>query len=86
SVQPADKGADSVNFGIDVLQQEPFLVTKRSTNLINELRKYMWAKDRDGKTLNVPIDAFNHCIDPMRYLATKKLSKHKQRRKIKRRN
>lgn len=85
-IHPADKGPDSVNFGIDVLQEEEFLVTKRSTNMIKELRKYMWAKDKTGKTLNEPVDAFNHCIDPMRYLATAKMSKHKQKRGLKRRN
>lgn len=85
-IKPADKGPDSVNFGIDVLQEEEFYVTKRSTNMIKELRKYMWDKDKAGKTLNKPVDAFNHCIDPMRYLATSKMSKHKQKRGLKRRN
>ena len=85
-IQPADKGPDSINFGIDVLQEEEFLVTKRSTNMVKELRKYMWDKDKTGKTLNKPVDAFNHCIDPMRYLATSKMSKHKQKRGVKRRN
>lgn len=85
-IQPADKGPDSVKFGIDVLQEEEFLVTKRSTNMIKELRRYMWDKDKTGKTLNEPIDAFNHTIDPMRYLATAKMSKHKQKRGLKRRN
>ena len=85
-IKPADKGPDSVNFGIDVLQEEEFYVTKRSTNMIKELRKYMWDKDKTGKTLNKPVDAFNHCIDPMRYLATSKMSKHKQKRGVKRRN
>lgn len=87
NVRPAEKGKDSVKFGIDVLQEEDFLVTERSTNFIKELRNYMWAKDKTGKSLNEPIDAFNHCIDPMRYLATKKLSKQKRSRKgLKRRN
>lgn len=85
-IQPADKGPDSIGFGIDLLQETDFLVTKRSTNLIKELRKYMWAKDKEGKNLNIPVDAFNHCIDPMRYLATKKISKHKKRRGLRRRN
>lgn len=85
-IKPADKGPDSVNFGIDVLQAEEFCVTKRSTNMIKELRKYMWDNDKTGKTLNRPVDAFNHCIDPMRYLATSKMSKHKQKRGLKRRN
>ena len=85
-VIPADKGPDSINFGIDVLQEEEFYVTKRSTNMIKELRKYMWDKDKTGKTLNKPVDAFNHCIDPMRYLATAKMSKHKQKRGLRRCN
>ena len=86
-VRPAVKGKDSIKFGIDVLQQEDFLVTERSTNLIKELRSYMWAKDKTGKTLNRPIDVFNHCVDAMRYLATGKLSKQKQKRKgLKRKN
>lgn len=64
----AVKGSDSVKFGIQTLQKEEFLVTARSLNLINELRKYRWIKSKDGKNINEPIDAFNHCIDPMRYI------------------
>lgn len=37
-------------------------VTKRSINLIKELRNYVWAKDKDGKDLNQPIDKWNHCF------------------------
>lgn len=86
-VRPAEKGPDSIKFGIDILQQDDFYVTKRSTNLIKELRKYAWDKDKEGKTLNKPIDAFNHCIDPMRYLAMAKLSLQKIKRGgLKRRN
>jgi phage terminase large subunit len=85
-VQGAIKGKDSIKFGIDVLQESDFLVTRRSTNLIKELRTYAWDTDRAGKALNIPIDAFNHCIDPMRYLATFKLSKQRQKRKLRRRN
>lgn len=64
----AIKGADSISFGIQAMQQEPFLVTARSINLISELRKYRWAKDREGNSLNEPIGAFNHCIDAVRYI------------------
>jgi phage terminase large subunit len=64
----AVKGADSIKFGIQNLQNEEFLVTARSLNLIDELRKYRWIKSKDGKNINVPIDAYNHCIDPMRYI------------------
>lgn len=71
----AIKGSDSIVFGIQALQKEDFLVTARSVNLISELRKYAWAKDRLGNTLNVPIDAFNHCIDPIRYMKAETVSR-----------
>ena len=62
------KGADSINFGIQVMQEQSYLITKKSTNLINELRKYAWDKDKKtGATLNKPIDMFNHAIDSWRY-------------------
>ncbi len=62
------KGADSINFGIQTMQDQNYLVTKHSINLINELRKYAWDKDkRTGETLNKPIDDFNHLIDAVRY-------------------
>jgi phage terminase large subunit len=57
------KGADSVNFGIQLIQENEYLVSKNSTNLINEFRKYAWDKDkRTGEKLNKPIDNFNHCF------------------------
>jgi phage terminase large subunit len=62
------KGADSINFGIQVMQDENYLITNSSINLINELRKYAWDKDKKtGATLNKPIDMFNHAIDAFRY-------------------
>jgi len=62
------KGKDSVNFGIQTMQKQNYLVTESSTNLINELRKYAWAKDRKrDEQLNKPIDDFNHAIDAVRY-------------------
>jgi len=42
-------------------------VTKASTEMIEELRNYTWAKDKDGHTLNYPIDKWNHALDAMRY-------------------
>ena len=62
------KGADSINFGIQIMQDQDYLITKSSTNLINELRKYSWDKDkRTGSQTNKPIDNFNHAIDALRY-------------------
>jgi phage terminase large subunit len=72
-VLPSVKGPDSVKNGIDILQRYKFHVTKRSTNLIKELRTYCWETDRTGKPLNEPIDSYNHLIDPLRYIALIKL-------------
>jgi len=74
NIKGVDKGADSIVFGIGTLQESKFSVTSRSLNLIKELRKYSWEVDKEGNKLNKPIDAFNHCIDAMRYLSMMKLA------------
>lgn len=61
------KGADSINFGIQIMQSQSYLVTSKSSNLIKELRAYCWDKDRTGKQLNKPTDSFNHAVDAVRY-------------------
>ena len=62
------KGADSINFGIQIMQEESYLVSTKSLNLITELRKYAWDKDKKtGAKLNKPIDDYNHGIDSVRY-------------------
>lgn len=73
SITPAKKGPDSIKNGLDILQRYKMNVTKQSTNLIKELRTYCWATDKAGNNLNVPIDAYNHLIDPLRYVALNKI-------------
>lgn len=63
----APTGRDSIMFGISLMNQQKLYVTARSENLINELRNYIWAKDKTGEKLNKPIDAHNHAIDATRY-------------------
>ena len=67
TIKGVTKGRDSINYGIDVMQRENYLVTSHSTNLIKELRSYCWDTDKTGKRLNKPIDNFNHAIDAVRY-------------------
>ena len=66
-IKGVTKGKDSINFGIQIMQYQEYLVTAQSTNLIKELRYYSWDKDKNGKQLNKPIDNFNHAIDAVRY-------------------
>ena len=73
SVLPVSKGRDSIVYGINLINQNKVYVTKRSKNLINELRNYIWMTDKSGMKLNKPIDAYNHAIDAMRYAITSQL-------------
>lgn len=62
------KGADSINFGIQIVQDQSYLVTSSSKNLIEEFQKYTWARDKKtNESLNKPIDNFNHAMDALRY-------------------
>jgi|TARA_R100000084_G_scaffold105860_1_gene63672 phage terminase large subunit len=73
TVLPCLKGRDSIVYGINLINQNEIYVTKRSVNMIKELQNYIWLKTKDGETLNKPIDAYNHCIDAMRYAITAQL-------------
>jgi len=77
NVKPALKGPDSVNLGIDRLKSKPMFVTKRSVNLIKELRNYAWVSDKNGNPTNKPIDMWNHAIDAARY-ATEQRERRKK--------
>lgn len=67
TIKGVTKGKDSINYGIDVMQRQKYLVTSNSTDLIKELRSYTWDVDKQGTRLNKPIDNFNHAIDALRY-------------------
>lgn len=67
NIKPSVKGPDSVRLGIDRLKSKDIYVTKRSVNLIRELRNYSWVTDKNGQPTNKPVDAFNHAIDAVRY-------------------
>lgn len=61
------KGKDSVCNGIQFVQDQQISVTKRSTNIINEYRNYLWETDKEGKILNTPEHEFSHSMDAIRY-------------------
>ncbi len=67
TILPAQKGAGSINRGIDYVQQQKIWVTKRSVNIIKEYRNYLWTTDKDGKVINEPMDINNHAMDAIRY-------------------
>ena len=65
-IKGVTKGADSVRSGINKLKRFKICITRDSTNLIKEFRNYKW-KEKDGKSIGVPIDMWNHGVDALRY-------------------
>ena len=62
------KGAGSIVAGIEKTKELNLYVTERSYNLQNELRNYVWDKDKDGRYINSPADGqADHLCDAMRY-------------------
>lgn len=63
-VQPAKK---SIIDGINAVKKYRLNITRDSVNLLRELANYTWAKDKEGKSLDMPIDDYNHALDALRY-------------------
>lgn len=68
------KGKDSVNFGIGLCKRYRINITRTSTNLIREIERYKWKTDRNGVTLNEPVDQYNHAMDAFRYVVQSKFN------------
>lgn len=66
NVTACDKSA-RVSEQIQHMQAYTIYVTRRSTELIVEGRKYLFKQRQDGTFTNEPIEYFNHGIDAMRY-------------------
>lgn len=66
-IRKARKGKDSINSGIDFIQDFKIIIHPRCVNFLTEISNYTWDIDKFGKKLNKPIDDFNHLMDAMRY-------------------
>ncbi len=71
----AEKGKDSVNNGIQLIQDQRISVTKRSVNIIKEYRNYLWETDKNGIILNEPEHTFSHSMDAGRYAMSSLIKK-----------
>jgi phage terminase large subunit len=67
SMMYAKKGSGSIASGIKTLQGYNVFITESSVNAWHEYQNYIWATDRDGNTLGVPVDRNNHIMDCIRY-------------------
>lgn len=61
------KGKDSVNNGIQFIQNFKIIVHPRCVNFLTEIYNYQWDKDKFGRSINVPAHDFSHMMDAMRY-------------------
>ena len=72
--EPSRKGRDSVNHGIQLLQNYTFIIQPRCKEFYKEISNYCWAKDKDGKPTDKPDHEFSHGMDSIRYGVTKILN------------
>lgn len=76
-IKAAKKGKDSVNNGIQWIQDLEIIIHPRCVNFLMEIGLYSWRKDKFGKALNEPEDDNNHLMDAMRYGLEKYIQKNK---------
>lgn len=63
----AKKGPGSIEFGIKFLQGLEIIIHPRCQNFKNEISKYKYKEDKNGKVLPIPVDKDNHLLDGLRY-------------------
>lgn len=66
-IKGAKKGKDSINAGIQYLQNYEIIIHPRCVNFLKEISSYCWDKDKFGNSINRPVDDDNHLMDAMRY-------------------
>ena len=76
-IQGAKKGRDSINNGIQWIQELEIIVHPRCVNFLTEISNYQWDEDKFGNKVNKPIDCFNHLMDAMRYALEKYITGNK---------
>ena len=71
NIQAVKKGKDSVITGIKMVQDYDLIVEEDSYNIIKELNNYVWS----NKSAGLPVDAYNHALDALRYAVFYSLDK-----------
>lgn len=68
-IKPCEKGKGSVEDGIEFIRSfDQVIIHSRCKNTAKEFRLYSYKTDRQTEDiLPIPVDAYNHAIDAMRY-------------------
>ena len=69
--EPSRKGRDSVNHGIQLIQNYEIIIHPKCVEFQKEISNYCWSKDKNGKPTDKPDHEFSHGMDSMRYGVTK---------------
>lgn len=70
--EPSRKGKDSVNHGIQLIQNYEIIVHERHCpEFKKEIQNYCWETDKNGRPTDKPDHEFSHGMDSMRYAASK---------------
>lgn len=69
--EPGRKGSDSVNHGIQLLQNYEFIISTCCPEFYKEISNYCWKKDKFDKPTDTPEHEFSHGMDSIRYGITK---------------
>lgn len=77
-IKAAEKGPDSVLFGIKVIKAMENYATESSKNIWMENEEYKWKLDSEGEPTDEPVDANNHAKDGIRYGVTTKKAKKRR--------
>jgi len=67
-IVPANKGSGSIKYGISLMDSMNLFAVEESKDLWYEILNWCYAQDKNGNYTDEPIDDFNHCIDPWRYV------------------
>ena len=73
NVVACEKGAGSINYGINLLKQFTMYIHQDSVHVQGEAENYAWKQLANGDFSDVPIDDFNHAFDGVRYWAKKNI-------------
>ena len=76
----AEKGKDSVLFGIQWLQQLEIIIDIKCNNAKNEFSTYKWQENSHGDVVPKPVDRNNHLIDALRYALSLEMYYYKEQK------
>ena len=69
--EPSRKGKDSVNHGIQLIQNYEIIIHPKCVEFQKEISNYCWTTDKNGKPTDKPDHEFSHGMDSMRYGVSK---------------